>query len=169
MKKILTVLAITAAAMSAPAIAQAQTQEVGVGAGVGGGAALVHGRYGYNFNDNFRLEAEAATGTALFLDIDYYVSGYAVGRMPFGDNNSAVFARVGVGYMAASFDDDCALFCGEDSSAGFAQAGVGVEYFFTQSWGLRADATVLLPFETVEDADGDSLGAMGSASLVYRF
>jgi|AntAceMinimDraft_5_1070358.scaffolds.fasta_scaffold00894_14 hypothetical protein len=98
MKKFIVGAAAILAAMSLPALtATAQNHEVGAGVSVGATRYLLNGRYGYNINKNFRREAEAAAGTFILGDVDYFVSAFAVARRPFGENNSAIYARAGAG------------------------------------------------------------------------
>ena len=173
MKKFIVGAAAILAAMSLPALtATAQNHEVGAGVSVGGTGVLLNGRYGYNINKNFRLEAEAAAGTFILGDVDYFVSAFAVARRPFGENNSAVYARAGAGYMSYTSD----FLCGgnfspcESETRALGQAGVGVEYFFSEKWGVKLDATAVVnPGDLDNGNNDDDFTGYGVFSVVRRF
>jgi len=202
MKKLLTTAAMMSAAlslMSAPAQAQdAATDSIAkheIGAGLTtGDVILANIRYGYNVNKNFRLEAEAATGGPIsngggfiFSDdeIDYWLSGFVVGRMPYGSNNSAFFARAGLGVSqttAQAFTSQTSLFGPSGVSypeltanGTVAQVGLGVEHFFNDKFGVRLEGGYAedSSFDEISDAAGrvprDTGYGTLSASAVVRF
>ncbi|MEQ9586774.1 MAG: hypothetical protein RJS97_02210 [Parvibaculaceae bacterium] len=164
--------ALALTALLAPWLsAQAQNHEVGVGLSGGGTGILVDASYGYKFNKNFRLEGEAATGTFVLGDVDYFISGFAVARFPFGEKDSALFARAGAGPIKYS----SSLFCGgifacNSNTEMLGQIGFGVEHFFSQNWGVKFDATAVInPGALDNGEDDDEFTDYVSISLVRRF
>lgn len=124
-------------------------------------------RLGYKFNDNFGAEGEASFGiegdTADFLgtpvdvDLDNQFGVYAVGWLPVSENFD-LFGRIGYasidaqgsfgGFSAGADDDGAAV-------------GVGAQYMFNDTWGVRGEYTRLA-------SDDDGVDAVG-VSAVARF
>jgi hypothetical protein len=167
--------------------------EIGIGISAGE-AVLANVRYGYNVNENFRFEVEASTGTVIsngsdFIfsddDINYWISGFGVARLPYGNNNSAFFVRGGVGASEATapaFTSQTPIFGPDNTSypdltanGTVFQIGLGVEHFFTKGFGVRAEGIYAndSSFDEITDTVGrqprDSTYTLLGASIVFRF
>lgn len=180
--------ALAAAAFAAPA-ATAQTEfnvSGGYSAFDGDGATLdaITARGALFFNENFGLEGEFSFGigeddlggasidgvsVSSEIELSSQFAGYVVGRLPLAPN----FELLGrIGYGTAEFDvsatasDGMSVATASDSADldGFA-AGVGAQYFFTDSFGIRGDYT---RFEADDDQIDGGLDTYTIAA-VFRF
>lgn len=109
------------------------------------------GKIGYNINKNFAVEAEGGLGidgdTVSAASTNFNVSGkythkgdlgaYAVGKLPMSENFS-LLGRVGYHHVWDQVKVGATKYKGDDGS--FA-AGVGAQYMFDDSNGVRADYT----------------------------
>lgn len=202
-KLIFAVLMAFAAAGTSASKAQAQSEASGsirkheIGAGISGGdVVLANVRYGYNLNKNFRIETEASTGEVMFNgggflgvfsddEVNYWISASGVARLPYGDNNSGVFIRAGAGLSeitAPGFTSQSPFYGPINTTypdltvnGAVVQAGIGVEHFFTKSFGLRVEAGYAndSAFDKISDTPGrsprEASYAVVGASAVLRF
>lgn len=151
-----TMMAVAAVAlMAAPVSAHAQAY---VGAGYthfdydGGEIGALTGRLGYRFHPNFAVEGEASTGIDEddAIELNHNVGAYAVGLVPVSDR----FDLLGrVGYQTTEVDTPL----GDADADGLAY-GVGAQWRFTPTFGVRADWTRMEGDD--EEADAISLGGV---------
>ena len=130
---------------------------------------MISGRLGYRINDFFAVEGEAGFGlggddfdravpinvlgnsvnvdTNVTLDVKNYYIAFARGILPVSEDFD-LFARVGYGQATAeadivgTFSGFTASGSAEDDASGLAY-GVGAQFNFTESDGIRADYTRL--------------------------
>jgi len=192
---VLATIALTSFTVEAQSQQPSMTSKHEIGMGISGGeAVLANLRYGYNINENFRFEVEASTGTVIsngseFIfsddDINYWASGFGVARLPYGNNNSAVFVRGGVGISEATapaFTSQTPIFGPDNTSypdltvnGTVLQIGLGIEHFFTKGFGIRVEGIYAddSSFDEITDTVGrsprDSTYTMFGVSTVFRF
>ena len=169
-KLVISVAAILAGAIAAPAAANAEsyanlgyTQFSADDVDVGG----ITGRLGYKFNPNFGIEGEATfgvsndtadfLGTSVEIELNHQYGVYGIGFLPLGDSVE-LFGRVGYstidaegrfGGFSAGVDDDGIAF------------GGGAQWNFTPKFGVRAEYTRL-------EGNDDGVNAYG-LSGVFKF
>ncbi len=130
---------------------------------------MISGRLGYRINDFFAVEGEAGFGlggddfdravpinvlgnianvdTNVTLDVKNYYIAFARGILPVSEDFD-LFARIGYGQATAeadivgTFSGFTASGSAEDDASGLAY-GVGAQFNFTESDGIRADYTRL--------------------------
>ena len=127
-------------------------------------------KLGTTFQDYFGAEVQGTIGITddeftIFGDtieakVDFGVAGFAVLRSPVGDD-FAVFVRGGYHYTEASAKLN-GVDLGSVSDDGFA-AGIGGEYMFNASNGIRAEYTYM------DFSESDSSGDLFSLSYVRKF
>ncbi len=163
-------LALIAAPAALLASAPAMAQDAGpyINAGVSRyseadiNATLIGGRVGYSFNPNFAVEAEGGIGVdgdrigPVSVDIDGTLGGYGVARLPVSENVN-LLARAGYQHTWASAET--AGFKAEEDDGSFA-IGVGAEFMFNETNGIRADYTSY--------TDGDDTDSV-AVSYVLKF
>lgn len=117
-------------------------------------------RAGAQIVENLAIEAEGSFGFEQdFLDGDTYelkrdLSVYAVGSLPMTPN-ARILARVGTGTTTIEAD-------GEDMDMDGLRYGIGAEFLFNDTSGVRIDLT---RFNLDDDVDAD----MFSVSYVHNF
>jgi len=170
MKKLMIAAAAVFAAASAPAaIAQEVYGNVGVSGLDGDGATLTAAtlRGGAFITENFGAEAEFSVGLGgesiqgVALDLETSFIGYAVGRLPMGDSTDLIGR---VGYGSATIEGRTGGGSVDVDIDGFA-FGVGIQHFFTESFGVRGDITRFEADEPNLDGGLDIYTISG----VYRF
>jgi hypothetical protein len=120
------------------------------------------GRLGTNLTTNFGLEAEGGIGIdgdrvlGVKIRDTSNLGAYAVGRLPVSDNLS-LLGRVGYHHTWAEAK---ALGVTATSDDGSAAVGIGAEFMFSDSNGIRADYT-----RFTEDKGVDNFGV----SYVHKF
>jgi len=141
------VIAASAAvlALAVPAMAQAQDHQVYGSIGYANvsvdpiSLGALQGRLGVNFNDHFGVEGEAAFGISdddilgIPVELSSEFGLFGVVRLPVSENVD-IFARGG--WASANFDVGGTEF-DQDGGA----YGAGVQVFFNESNGVRADYT----------------------------
>lgn len=157
MNKFAMMAAVAVAALLAVPVSSAHAQAY-AGAGYthfdydGGDVGAVTGRLGYRLNPNFAVEAEGSTGIEDDDDVElnHNLGAYAVGMLPISQN----FDLLGrVGYQTTEIDTPLG-----DADADGVAYGVGAQYRFTPSFGVRADFTRMEGDD--EEADAISLGGV---------
>lgn len=170
MKKLI-IAAIAAAALSPAALAQTDFRiSGGYSAFDGDDATLgaITARGTLFFSDYIGAEVEGHFGVSgeeiagIDLDLDNAFAGYAVARYPAAENFE-VFGRVG--YGTATISGSIPGIGSADVDVDGFSYGIGAQYFFTPSIGVRGDIT---RFE-VSDDDIDGGLDIYSISAVYRF
>ena len=170
MKKLMIAAAAVFAAASAPAaIAQEVYGNVGVSGLDGDGATLTAAtlRGGAFITENFGAEAEFSVGLGgesiqgVALDLETSFIGYAVGRLPMGERTDLIGR---VGYGTATIEGRTGGGSVDVDIDGFA-FGVGIQHFFTESFGVRGDITRFEADEPNLDGGLDIYTISG----VYRF
>jgi outer membrane immunogenic protein len=156
MNKIAMLAAVAAAAlMAAPVAAHAQAY---AGAGYtqfqydGGDVGAATGRLGYRVNRNFAVEGEGSFGLDDDdgVELNHNLGAYAVGILPLGESFDV---RGRVGYQTTEIDTPL----GDADADGIAY-GVGAQWNFTPSLGVRADWTRMEGDD--EEADAISVGGV---------
>lgn len=172
MRALIPVIAAAAALFAAPAFAQTYAAvgythnsmsediidtEMGFATGV----------IGTHFSDHFGGELQASIGTSdgdmtylgvpLTVSIDYELGAFGVVYLPLG-KKAELYGRLGVTTAQGSVEAPSISFSEDVSGSGFA-AGVGIQAFFTDHLGVRADYT-----------RSDNLGAnQFSIQAAFRF
>ncbi len=171
MKKLMIAAAAAFAAATAPtAFAQELYVNAGVSALDGDDATLTAAtlRGGVFFTENFGAEAEVAFGIGgetvqgVELDLDTSFTGYLVGRLPMGESTDLIGR---VGYGSATIEGTISGLGSADVDIDGFSFGVGIQHFFTESFGVRGDIT---RFESDEPNFDGGLDIY-SVSAVYRF
>lgn len=125
-------------------------------------ATLIGGRVGYAFNPNFAVEAEGGIGVdgdrigPVSVDIDGTLGAYGVARVPVSPSVN-LLARAGYQHTWASAE--AAGLKVDDDDGSFA-VGVGAEFMFNDTSGIRADYT-----NYTDNDDSDSV----AVSYVLKF
>lgn len=167
---------LAAAALVSPALADLASEgsNKGFTAGVGyslwsaddGDVGAVTARGRYMFTDFVGAEVEGSFGVkdettgGFDIGIDTSFGGFAVVGAPVAENFD-IFARLG--YATTSFDVSGFGLSGSADIDGVAY-GVGAEYFFTKSLGIRGDFT---KYDGGDDVAGEA--DVFSISGVIRF
>ena len=156
MREMALALAVSAAALLAPALAHAQEGAyVGLGytqfdsddVSVGG----VTGRVGYRFHPNFAAEADASFGVDDDggVELDNSVAVYGVGILPVSPQFE-LFGRVGYHNSESNV--------GEEDGVAF---GAGAQFNVNERFGIRGEYTRL-------EGDDEGVDTFG-ASAVFKF
>lgn len=152
-RKLICKAAFLASAMALPFTAMAGENGLygSLGAGIadldGASVAIGQARLGYSFLDNFALEADGSVGlnkdtsdvlgVMVETKIDYAGAGFAVLKLPAGDNFE-MFVRGGYQFTKATATSGMTSVSATEDGIAF---GAGVQYWFAGKNGVRVDYT----------------------------